>query len=325
MLCTTLRDLYAEPKRVIRKNEKELLLKKLLDAKLKIIEVCLLRGQKNLFEGNYQLVCPAAFQCIRLYKEVYKGSSPNVVPAYLILAESLLGLDQLKEACDYLSFVKMIATKQNGARKGFTPVQPHTYKIYRTMAKLYLVMEDYEQSIDNLSEDIYFASELFGTNAIQTSGGYFNMANVYFYLGKPTLTNSLYKKVVSIWYKCLKNLAEKKLSGDESDVFLDCQGVPDIGLDEAQVAEAKLYLRSIYEWWEASKYNGTMHFAILCLTLTFLSFILVEVIEAQGYALKVKKILSESEKGQELLKEMESFLNICLIIKKSSLKVIKKH
>lgn len=37
-------------------------------------------------------------------------------------------------------------------------------------------------------------------------------------------------QVVSIWYKCLKNLAEKKLSGDESDVFLDCQGVPDIGL-----------------------------------------------------------------------------------------------
>ena len=65
-------------------------------------------------------------------------------------------------------------------------------------------------------------------------------------------------------------------------------------LDEAQVAEAKLYLRSIYDWWEASNFNQTMNFARLCLAMAFLSFILDEALEVSSVGMDLSFILFET-------------------------------
>lgn len=42
---------------------------------------------------------------------------------------------------------------------------------------------------------MYHASEEFGTEDIQTSGGYFHMANVFFRQNKMAVANSLYEQV----------------------------------------------------------------------------------------------------------------------------------
>ena len=81
-------------------------------------------------------------------------TTPRVLPLLFLSFFFSLGLDQIKEACDYLSFVKMVITAHNGAQPSFTPIRPHTYKVYRTMAKMYLVKEEYQQSIENLAEDV---------------------------------------------------------------------------------------------------------------------------------------------------------------------------
>ena len=41
--------------------------------------------------------------------------------------------------------------------------------------------------------------------------------------------------------------------------------------------------------------------------------------------MKVKKVLNEVENGEEMLKEIQDFLNVCLIIKKSSIKVLDRQ
>ncbi|XP_014774047.1 zinc finger MYND domain-containing protein 12 [Octopus bimaculoides] len=213
-LCKSLIYLYNPPARSIRKLQQQALERSILNTKLELINMCLLHGHRHLFEGNYKLIIPPALQCLRLYKMLFKAEGVEWLPAYLLLAECLLGLGQTNEAANYLSLINWFETKNK------VTGTKCNHMVKRTMAKLSMVRENYQQALDELAEDIYLASEKYGTLDIQTSGGYFNMANVYFFLEREEVTNSLYKKVIDIWCNHLQSLVNQKMKTSTPDIAL---------------------------------------------------------------------------------------------------------
>ncbi|NXN76479.1 ZMY12 protein, partial [Himantopus himantopus] len=154
-----------------------------------IIDLTYGTAQQFVWDGKHKEAIPAALHALRFGTEVYGSNSVRLVPAYLLLAEASAGVGNLPEASKYLSQAQWIVL---GTPDCSAALQ---CKLHRSLGLFCAAEGNFEQALYHLANDIYLASSTFGLKSIETSGGYFHMANVFFRQNKMDIANSLYAEV----------------------------------------------------------------------------------------------------------------------------------
>ncbi|XP_030835586.1 zinc finger MYND domain-containing protein 12-like [Strongylocentrotus purpuratus] len=285
-----------------RKQEAEM-----LERREHMIELTRTTGQKLLFEGKHEQAVPAAMQSLRFSIDVHGLDSIELVPSYLILAEASIGLHKLQQAEEYLAQAQWTVVK--------TPDASHAMKskLYRNWGLLYAAEGNYEEALRNLADDIFNASEQYGTDNIGTSGGYFHMANVFFRQNHMDIADSLYGRVTDIWHTHLLRLVRARTHRAETPagvgaVAVELKKAKPESLDEAQEAEANQVLHSIHDIREQSNPQDPVTMALVCHALGMLYFLLEEYSRARDLTEKCQALMESSgEEDSELMGHVANF------------------
>ncbi|CAK6441084.1 unnamed protein product [Pipistrellus nathusii] len=270
-----------------------------------LIEFCYTVAQKYIFEERYKEAVPAALHSLRFRMNVYGLSSVELVPAYLLLAEASIGLDQIIQAEEYLSQAQWTVLKS-------TDCSYATHSLlHRNLGLLFIAKENYDEARYHLANDIYFASCAFGTEGTRTSGGYFLLANIFLDLSKLDLADTLYTKVCDIWDKYLNNhyqvLSEARVQQID---LLGKRFETDTGLDEAQEAEAIRILTSILTIRESTPIKVPLKIVFVLRVLAMLYYLMMNSSKAHEYAMRAFNIVQESQLGAQEQNLIELLLNI---------------
>ena len=104
-------------------------------------------------------------------------------------------------------------------------------QLHRNFGKLYAAQGKYDDALRQLANDVYYNSLEFGPEHVDTSAGYYHMANIFYQQNRVEHALAFYDKVVDVWYKFLASI---RSNADEIEV-----------LGEAQLAEALEMLREV--------------------------------------------------------------------------------
>jgi tetratricopeptide (TPR) repeat protein len=206
-----------------------------------LIDLCKNEAQKHLVQGQYETAIPGALQSLRFSMEVYGSGRIELVPSYLLLAESNLGLKRFKVAEEFLLYANWSVLKNPACSNELKS------QLYRNFGKLYASQGRYKDALRQLANDVYYSSLESGPEHIDTTGGYYYMADVFLQQQQVEQALALYDKVVDIWYKFLVKL-RKRTDETISDY-----------LSEAHIGEAAEMLRSILAY--RVQYLGPQHIA----------------------------------------------------------------
>lgn len=277
----------------------------LLQRQMQMIELTRTTGQKLLFEGKHDQAVPAAMQSLRFAIDVYGLASIQLVPSYLILGEASIGLGRLSQAEEYLSQAQWTVLKTPECSNAIKS------KLYRNLGLLYAAKGEYEEALRQLADDIYHASEEFGTNDIRTSGGYFHMANVFFRQNRMDIADSLYEEVTGIWYEHLTHLVQTRMRSPKTPRFGPLAQIDDEdNLDEAQEAEAVQVLNAIYDMRENQPSKRPELMAKVAHSLAMLHYLLHDTDKAKEFGRKAVAA-SEGVQEEEFSRNIVEFLKVC--------------
>lgn len=298
-LRTAVPFLASEEERVHRQEQ-------LHNRQMQMIELTRTTGQKLLFEGKHEQAVPAAMQSLRFAIEVYGLASIQLVPSYLILGEASIGLGRLSQAEEYLSQAQWTVLKTPECSNAIKS------KLYRNLGLLYAAKGEYDEALRQLADDIYHASEEFGTHDIRTSGGYFHMANVFFRQNRMDIADSLYEEVTNIWYEHLCHLIGSRLLSPNTPKgpLADLHAQEEEALDEAQEAEAIQVLNAIYDMRETQPSNKVELMAKVSHALAMLYYLLHDVHKAKEFGRKAVSV-SEGVQDEDFSRNIVEFLKVC--------------
>ncbi|CAM9293672.1 unnamed protein product [Chrysoparadoxa australica] len=194
-------------------------------SKRALIDLCKQEASKVLVQGRYDLAIPGAVQALTFCKEIFGEGSIEMVPPYLLLSQANLGLARLQSAEEFLSLANWIILKN--------PDCPNAIRsqLHRNFGKLYTAQNKPDDALAELAKDIYCSSLEVGPEHIDTSAGYFLMANVLYSERKVESALAFYDKVVDIWYKFLASVRNDAELGQ--------------GFGEAQLSEGQDMLSNI--------------------------------------------------------------------------------
>jgi tetratricopeptide (TPR) repeat protein len=164
-------------------------------SKRTLIELCQQEAAKMLVNGRHELAVPGAVQALKFLKDTYGEGSIESVPAYLLLAEANLGLDKFRQCEEYLSLANWSVLKNPGCSDAIRS------QLHRNFGKLYSAQGKLDQALQELAKDVYHSSLSVGPEHIDTSGGFFHMANLFYAQNKIDNALAFYDKVVDIWYE----------------------------------------------------------------------------------------------------------------------------
>lgn len=213
-ICSSLKVIRSPVKFLPSEEERRVFAEKLFEQKMKLIEFTRSISQRYLFEGNYQQAIPGASASLKFAIELKGSKSVELVPSYLILGEANQGLGNLNQAQEYLSQAEWTVLNNTSCPLSILS------KLYRNVAMLKIAKGDFEEALRNLAYDVYYASEEFGLEHVNVSGGYFLMANIFFKLDKMDIADSLYRRVTQMWFDYLKAVVEEKTKISELDSIL---------------------------------------------------------------------------------------------------------
>jgi len=237
-----------------------------------LLDLTITTGSKLLFEGKYEQAVPAAMQALKFAMDIHGSGSIELVPAYLILAESSIGLGKLVQAEEYLSQAQWAVLRTPDCSKAIRS------KLNRNLGMLHAAEGNYIDALRYFSDDIYYSSDEFGTDSIQTAGGFFHMATVFHKQMNTETAESLYLEVTDIWYKHLEKIVERMTIRPPTPKGLGIihtkKEEPKPGLDEAQEAEARQVLHTIHELREREPPANRDVYAKVVLTLAMLNFVM---------------------------------------------------
>ena len=80
--------------------------------------------------------------------------------------------------------------------------------MHRKLGLLFAAKGDWDQALEHLAHDIFYASNEYGTDDIRTSGAYFDMATVFRHQDRMDIADDLYDRTTSIWYDHLHRLVQ---------------------------------------------------------------------------------------------------------------------
>ncbi|NXH19748.1 ZMY12 protein, partial [Bucco capensis] len=173
----------------LAEEERKHALEQLLKRKQHVLQLACHRAQQCVGAGKPREAIPAALQAARFSTELHGSHSLQLVPAYLLLAEAYMGVCDLLQASKYLSQAQWIVLM---APECSADLQA---QLYRSLGLLCAAEGNLEQALYHLANDIYLASSTFGLKSLETSGGYFHMANIFLHQKKMDVAYSLYAKV----------------------------------------------------------------------------------------------------------------------------------
>lgn len=284
--------------------------RQLQNKKLHMIDLTRTVGQKLLFEGKHEQAVPAAMQSLRFSIDVYGLASIELVQSYLILGEASIGLGRLEQADEYLAQAQWTVLKTPECTNAINS------KLYRNLGLLYAAKGDYEEALRQLANDIFYASEEFGTHDIRTSGGYFHMGNVFFRQGKMDIADTLYRQVTDIWYSHLYNIVKVRTRTPPTPkgvgpLIVEMFDEQEDSLDEAQEAEAVQILNSIYDnMREHQSSRKPEDFARVSHALAMLYFILNDISKAKEFGRKAV-VASEGLQDDTMSRSIIEFMKNC--------------
>ncbi|XP_046558779.1 zinc finger MYND domain-containing protein 12-like [Haliotis rubra] len=287
-----------------QKREKELSVKK-----RHMIDLTRTTGQKLLFEGKHEQAVPAAMQSLRFSIDVHGLSSIELVPSYLILGEASIGLGRLAQAEEYLAQAQWTVLKTPECSNAIKS------KLYRNLGLLYAAKGEYGAALRQLADDIYHASEEFGTEDIRTSGGYFHMANVFFRQGKMDIADTLYRQVTNIWHHHLNRIVMSRTRTPEIPKGVGPGAVETLEeeeepLDEAQEAEAIQVLNAMYDMREHQPNRAAEDLATVCHALAMLYFVFQDIKRAKEFGRKAV-VASDGSPDDNISRSIIEFMKIC--------------
>ncbi|MBN3277170.1 ZMY12 protein, partial [Polyodon spathula] len=260
----------------------------LLQRQKHLIELTQAAARKKLCEGRHKEAVPAAMQCLRYSIEVHGLSTLPLVLPYLLLTEASIGTGHLQQAEEYLSQAQWTVLKSSECSSSIL------HKLHRNLGLLYAAKGEFDNALQHLANDIYYASEEFGTDSIVTSGGYFHMANVFFRQSKMDVADSLYTKVTDIWSTRLSRLVQ---SPSQSPSLPSASPAsPDEALDEAQEAEAVQMLNAIFDIREQAQKQDPAALASASCALAMLCYLRKDLDRAWELG---RKTLSVSQWGAD--------------------------
>ena len=198
----------------------------LLMSKRALIDLTKNEASKYLVRGQFELAIPGALQALRFSHELFGERSIELVPSYLLLAEANLGLRRNKQAEEFLSLANWSVLKHPDCSNAIRS------QLHRNFGKLYASQGRYQEALQQLSSDVYFSSLEIGPEHVDTAGGFYHMANIFYAQNRIENALALFDKVVDIWYKFLASVRNAKK--DTGTV-----------LGEAQLAEALDHLSKI--------------------------------------------------------------------------------
>lgn len=249
---------------------------------------------KLLSEGKHQLAVKAASISLRFSMAVDGLNSVKLIPAYLVLSEASIGLNDLVQAEEYLCHAEWTMLKSTDHNNGIKS------KLFRKIGILHATKGDYESAQRLFAEDVYHGTEHWGPEDIQTTGGYFHMANVFFRLNKMDIADSLYSQVTDNWFKFLVNAVNKKIEKESksalertsSDDSLDKQV-----FHEDTEREGIQILNSVYEIREQSSKPNKEQFATICFNLAMFHYLVGNISQSQKLFKKGKLETSRMMNG----------------------------
>jgi len=198
----------ATPSLVGSEEERERRMQTVTSGKLALIALCREEAAAHVVKGHFELAIPAAQYAIRFGTSVYGEGSVELVPSYLLIAEANLGLARYRQAEEQLTLANWALLKaplcSNALRS----------QLRRNFGRLYASQSKFDEALRQLADDVYYSSLMVGPEHIDTSGGYFQMGNVFYSTNKIEAALAMYDKVVDIWYKCVTQLLSADASFD---------------------------------------------------------------------------------------------------------------
>ena len=208
-------------------------------SKRALIDLTKTEATNLLARGEFALSIPGALQSMKLTQDVHGNDSIEIVPTYLLLAEANLGLKRLQAAEEFLSLANWSVLKNPECSNRIRS------QLHRNFGKLYAAQGKNPEALQQLSQDVYYASLEVGPEHVDTAGGYFQMANIFYSQNQIENSLAFYDKVVDVWYKFLASVRNNTENIDT--------------LGEAQIAEAMEMLKEILKTRE--KFLGDGHIA----------------------------------------------------------------
>ncbi|MEE6483466.1 hypothetical protein FKM82_013561 [Ascaphus truei] len=280
-----------------------------IQRKKHLIDVTMKEAQKLLFNGKHQDAIPAATHSLSFSIDVFGLTSVELVPVYLILAEANIGLGQLAQAEHYLSEAYWTVLKTSDCSNTIRS------KLHRNLGLLFSAKGDFEESLRHLSNDVYFASTVSGTNDISASGGYFHMANIFFWQNKMNIADSLYSEATDIWHAHLSRLVQVQINASMRSESALIDDTDPESLDENQEAEARQILSAILYTREQAPKKKPLKMVKTLHALTMLYFLSMDLQKAHELGKKLLLATQQLPKQDsleaiaELLKLIESKLS----------------
>jgi len=261
-------------------------------------------ARKLLCEGKHVEAVKAALFSLRFSIDNHGLNSVSLVPSYLTLNEASIGLGELKQADEYLAQAEWTVLKSSDSTNAIKS------KLYRNIGILYATKGDYENALRVFAEDVYHSSLEWGPSHIQTTGGYFHMADVFFRMNKMDIADSLYNQVTDNWYKYLVETVQKKLIIDSKKSYLNLQNSSsknDSFLDKDLEAEANQILNAVYDMREQSPKPNNEQFITSTYNLSMFCYLIGNKAESEAFYKKAK-ILVEKLPGEKYSREIPNFM-----------------
>ncbi|XP_063799013.1 zinc finger MYND domain-containing protein 12 [Pseudophryne corroboree] len=265
-------------------------MEQLLLRKKHIIELTTKEAQRLVYEGRHIDVIPAATHALSFSIDVHGLTSVELVLVYLILAEANIGLGNLTQAEEYLSHASWTVLKTAECSNIIRS------KLHHNLGLLYSAKGQFEDSLYHLSNNVYYASTVSGPNDISTSGGFFQMANIFFRQNKMVIADSLYTEVTDIWHSHLSKLVDDQIQASirsDSVWFIDADHE---SLDENQEAEALQILSAILDIRAQAAKKEPAKMADILHGLTMLFFLQGDFHKAHEWGKRLLQIIQQLPK-----------------------------
>lgn len=173
-------------------------------SKRSLIEYCMAESSSLLSAHKYQLAVPAAVQALKYSKDVDGEDSLTVVEPYLHLAHASLGLKQISQAEDYLSFARWIVLNTSNC-----PDRTRS-RMHQFLGRVYTAKGAFDDAKKEFASCIFYSSRFCGAEAIPTASGYFRLGDVFLAEGHVENSLAFFDKVVDIWYKYLSAIYQSR-------------------------------------------------------------------------------------------------------------------
>ncbi|XP_034029097.1 zinc finger MYND domain-containing protein 12 [Thalassophryne amazonica] len=234
---------------------------------VELIEISRSVAESKLAEGRHKEALSAAHFCLRCTLDVHGPRTVQLVPAYRLLAEVNMGLDNLAMAGEFLSQAEWVVLQSPECG----PVFQH--QLHRSLGHLNMAMGNLEAALLHFANDIYYACEEFGLDSSVTCGGYFFMANVFVQQEKLLVASSLYSKVACTWHSRLTRLIKTHLEDVQTPTCLD----------KAEQTQADEMLRTILQFEENDSRRDLGQIALAAHCLATLWFLGGDSLKALGF------------------------------------------